>query len=169
VLELAGGTGFWTRRLAESARELTVVDASPETLELNRQRVGRSDVEYITADLFRWSPVVQYDVVAFTFWLSHVPPELFTSFWDLVERCLAPGGKVFFIDSKGPESTTSDRYQLRPDDISVSRELNDGRTFRIYKLFYSPQELQQRLDAMGWRAAVATTTNFFLYGRAERK
>jgi demethylmenaquinone methyltransferase/2-methoxy-6-polyprenyl-1,4-benzoquinol methylase len=44
VLELAGGTGWWTRRLAETADRLTVVDSSPEALALNRERVGRPDV-----------------------------------------------------------------------------------------------------------------------------
>src|SRR4051794_15976053 len=53
VLELAGGTGWWTERLARTADRLTVVDASPETLELNRGRVGRAaHVDYIVADVF---------------------------------------------------------------------------------------------------------------------
>ena len=37
VLELAGGTGWWTARLAETADRLTVVDSSTETLALNRE------------------------------------------------------------------------------------------------------------------------------------
>ena len=45
VLELAGGTGWWTQRLSRTAGRLAVVDASFEALELNRQRVGRPDVE----------------------------------------------------------------------------------------------------------------------------
>ena len=32
VLELAGGTGWWTKRLARSANRLTVVNSSPEIL-----------------------------------------------------------------------------------------------------------------------------------------
>src|SRR5829696_4600313 len=38
VLELAGGTGWWTDQLARTADHLTVVDASPEALQINRQR-----------------------------------------------------------------------------------------------------------------------------------
>jgi hypothetical protein len=41
VLELAGGTGWWTARLARTAERLTVVDSSPEALVLNQERVGR--------------------------------------------------------------------------------------------------------------------------------
>src|SRR5687767_6908509 len=60
VLELAGGTGWWTARLAETADQLTVVDSSPETLALNRERVARSDVDYVVADLFDWRPTHSY-------------------------------------------------------------------------------------------------------------
>jgi SAM-dependent methyltransferase len=44
VLELAGGTGWWTERLTRTADRLIVVDSSPEALALNQERVGRSDV-----------------------------------------------------------------------------------------------------------------------------
>ena len=98
VLELAGGTGQWTERLVRHADELTVVDASPEVLEFNRKRVGEG-VRHIQADLFSWEPDRHYDVVFFSFWLSHVPPELFPRFWDLVAQALRPGGRVFFIDN----------------------------------------------------------------------
>ena len=54
VLELAGGTGWWTERLARTADRLTVVDSSPEVLAINQERVGRSDVNYVVADLFDW-------------------------------------------------------------------------------------------------------------------
>ena len=73
VLEMAGGTGWWTERLARAAGHLTVIDSSPETLDLNRDRVGRPDVDYLVADLFTWQPSRTYDVVFFSFWLSHVP------------------------------------------------------------------------------------------------
>jgi SAM-dependent methyltransferase len=36
VLELAAGTGIWTRRLLRLADRVTAVDAVPEVLELNR-------------------------------------------------------------------------------------------------------------------------------------
>ena len=100
VLELAGGTGWWTARLARTAGHLTVVDSSPESLELNRKRVARPDVDYLVADLITWQPSRTYDVVFFSFWLSHVPRPRFSDFWSLVRSCLAPGGRVFLIDNR---------------------------------------------------------------------
>jgi demethylmenaquinone methyltransferase/2-methoxy-6-polyprenyl-1,4-benzoquinol methylase len=169
VLELAGGTGFWTPRLARSASELTVVDASPEALEINRARLEPdSRVRYVVADLFQWQPDAQYDVVAFTFWLSHVPPELFDAFWDLVGRCLVRHGRVFFVDSLDVRSTTFDHRELRAGEVSVTRELNDGRRYRIFKLFYAQDELTRRLAALGWKARLSCTPRYFLYGDVSR-
>jgi hypothetical protein len=67
VLELAGGTGWWTERLAGRADRLTVVDAAPEALALNRERVGRQDVSYVIADLFDCRAERSYDIVSSRF------------------------------------------------------------------------------------------------------
>src|SRR5919108_840112 len=71
VLELACGTGWWTERLARHAHELVAIDASPEAIEIARRRAP--SVRYVVADLFEWEPSERYDVVFFSFWISHVP------------------------------------------------------------------------------------------------
>src|SRR5690242_16998556 len=47
VLEFAGGTGWWTQELARFAENLTVVDSSPETIALNRERLATSNARNI--------------------------------------------------------------------------------------------------------------------------
>jgi demethylmenaquinone methyltransferase/2-methoxy-6-polyprenyl-1,4-benzoquinol methylase len=47
------------------------------------------------------------------------------------------------------------------------RRLNDGREFRIVKIFYDPSGLEARLADMGWRFAVRTTDRHLLYGFGE--
>src|SRR5205085_1024346 len=61
VLELACGTGIWTRHLVRHARHVTAVDASAEVIELNRARVGDAPVEYVVADVFDWRPDAEHD------------------------------------------------------------------------------------------------------------
>jgi len=170
ILELAGGTGLWTRYLAPHAGHLTVVDASAEVLKLNRGRVGGSRVTHVQADLFSWRPTGQYDVVFFAFWLSHVPPQSFDRFWDTVREALAPEGRVFFVDSRyEPTSTAADHRLSGPEAQAVTRRLNDGRTYRIVKVFHEPDRLAQRLGDLGWRARVHTTERYFLWGEASRR
>ena len=165
VLELACGTGLWTERLGRYADTITAVDASPEVLALNRARVGETRVRHVEADLFSWQPDAAYDVVFFSFWLSHVPPERFTSFWELVRSCLAPGGRVFFIDSLyDATSMAIDHRPVGPTDTTMTRRLNDGQEFRIVKVFYPPDDLASRLRTLGWRVDVCATAHYFLHG-----
>jgi demethylmenaquinone methyltransferase/2-methoxy-6-polyprenyl-1,4-benzoquinol methylase len=170
VLELAGGTGWWTERLASTAGRLTVVDGSTETLALNRARVGRPDVVYVQADLFTWEPPPGgSDVVFFSFWLSHVPRARVPAFWAMVRRCLRPGGRVFFVDNRhDPTRVPPDPFvRWHSDDADVQvRRLADGSEHRVVKVFYEPDELAQVLGELGWRADVRATSRNFVYGTA---
>ncbi|HEU5367460.1 MAG TPA: class I SAM-dependent methyltransferase [Ktedonobacterales bacterium] len=173
VLELACGTGLWTQHLARYAASITAVDSSPEVIAINRERLGAGNadtVEYVQADLFAWQPTSQYDVVFFSFWLSHVPPERFAAFWEMIRAALAPGGRVFFIDSLYSETSTASDHHLEGEEATtLTRRLNDGQEFRIVKVFYQPEKLASHLDAPGWQAQVRATAHYFLYGSAERK
>jgi 2-polyprenyl-3-methyl-5-hydroxy-6-metoxy-1,4-benzoquinol methylase len=79
VLEFAGGTGNWTRELAALAESVTVVDASPEAVDIARSKVS-GNVAWQVTDVFEFHPERTYDVVFFSFWLSHVPIERFAPF-----------------------------------------------------------------------------------------
>ena len=166
VLELACGTGLFTRRLAPRVPRVTAVDASPEVLAINRGRVAADNVEYVEADLFSWRPVQRYDAVFFSFWLSHVPDDRFAAFWQTVAAALAPGGTAYLIDSAfDPTSTAKDHVLPGPDAGVVTRKLNDGREFRIVKLFYRPEELTTKLSKLGWRAEIRQTEHYFIHGQ----
>jgi demethylmenaquinone methyltransferase/2-methoxy-6-polyprenyl-1,4-benzoquinol methylase len=176
VLELACGTGLWTERLAAydgRAAHVTAVDASPEVIELNRARLSSASasasaagrfgqVEYEQADLFAWRPRARYDLVFFGFWLSHVPTERFEAFWRLVSDCLAPRGRVFFVDNfVGKLADQSGGSVAR-------RRLNDGREFEIVKIFYEPAWLEARLGELGFAVDVRATDEYFIYGEGGR-
>ena len=166
VLELAGGTGWWTQHLAQTARTLTVLDSSSETLRLNRQRVSRPDVTYIVADVFDWRPERRYDTVFFSFWLSHVPRRLFEKFWELVASCLRPAGRAFLIDNRRDLTRTlQDPYVLDEADDVQRRRLGDGSEHRVVKVFYEPDELATQLQRLGWIADLAGTSRL-IYGCA---
>lgn len=169
VLELAGGTGWWTERLARSADHLTVIDASPEVLTINRARTRRADIVYVVADLFAWAPEKRYDVVFFSFWLSHVPRQRFRVFWSMVRSCLSPGGRVFFIDNHTdptPVTDTKDPYVLQYHPDRHVRRLDDGRRYNVVKVMYEPKELEMQLKNLGW-TAVVKATRWFLFGSAQ--
>jgi ubiquinone/menaquinone biosynthesis C-methylase UbiE len=99
ILELACGTGIWTEKLARCAAELTCVDASAAMLQHCANRVGASAARFIESDIFEFQSTAKHDVIFFGFWLSHVPPQRFDEFWELVRSAMKPDGRFFFVDS----------------------------------------------------------------------
>ena len=152
---------------AVASATIGAVDASPEVLAINRSRVAAANVDYVEADVFSWRPAARYDAAFFSFWLSHVPEERFAAFWANVARVLAPGGAAYLIDSAfDPTSTAKDHVLPERDAGIVTRRLNDGREFRIVKLFWEPRALAARLSALGWSATLAQTPSYFIHGDA---
>ena len=142
-------------------------DSSPETLALNRARVGRPDVVFGVADVFEWEPTRCYDVVFFSVWISHVPRTRFAAVWTLVRTCLAPGGRVFLIDNRAdPEPRPKDPYVVEYSPDLHLRRLGDGSEFRVVKVMYEPDELQSLIAAEGWRAEIRGT-RAFVFGSAQ--
>jgi len=169
VLELACGTGIWSERLRSFASSLVVVDGSREMLGLAKHRLGTSGVRYVEANIFEWEPNEAFDTVFFSFWLSHVPPQRFSEFWNLVGRCLTPGGRVFFLDSRhDPTSTAVDHRLPGSEAVTLRRRLNDGSEFQIYKIFYDGPQLEAKLKALGWSINVSQTERYFIYGQGSR-
>ena len=169
VLELACGTGIWTRELLNISQHITALDASQEVLELNREKVQSEKVEYQQQDLFAWQPNHQYDLVFFSFWLSHVPPELVDEFLAKVYRATKAGGQIFMVDSLEEPTSTSKDWPLKEDEqVYRTRKLNNGQIYQIVKVFYKPEELQAKLATQGFEAEVRGTPNYFLYATATK-
>ncbi|MFI0239332.1 class I SAM-dependent methyltransferase [Streptomyces sp. NPDC016845] len=161
VLELACGTGQWTRRLAARARSVTAVDAATEVLALARERTTSPTVQFIEADLFQWQPPRRYDTVFFAFWLSHIPPTRLPDFWNTVSAALAPGGKVIFIDD-GPAAATYEEVLTNQPTPAALRRLDDGSQYRIVKVFHDAQTLTDDLTALGWSVHIQTKAGNFI-------
>jgi SAM-dependent methyltransferase len=165
VLELACGPGQWTPRLLRHAASVTALDASPEMLAIARAEVRDHRVRFVQTDLFAWEPDRRYDVVFFGFWLSHVPLERFAAFWDLVDACLAPGGRVFFADDA---YRTPDELIEGAQSSTIRRRLNDGTAHRLVKVAHTPHELEARLASIGWDISVTPTAGPFYWGAGGR-
>lgn len=166
VLDLACGPGTWTASLLCHASDVTGVDASPQMLAIAASRVpAGAPVRFIEADLFSWVPDRRYDVVFMAGWLSHVPADLFESFWSRVADALAPQGRVFFVD---------DHYRT-PEELiggaassTIERRTPDGTAYRIVKIPHDPADLERRLRLLGWDITVTPTAGPFYWGAGRR-
>ncbi len=167
VLEFACGTGAWTADLATQATHVTAVDSAPEMLELAATRVPAGAVTFLRADIFAWRPDRRYDVVFFSAWLSHVPPQRFEAFWALVAESLKPDGRVFFIDEL--PAVAADEETI-PGAVAptVARPLRSGARHRAVKVFYELDELSARLARLGWAIETRAVDERLFYATGSR-
>jgi SAM-dependent methyltransferase len=166
VLELAPGTGTWSRRLVHLSTRLTLVDASPAMHAQNPvSRDPRARV--VTADLFEWDTAETFDAIAFGFWLSHVPDDRLEGFLAKVGRWLRPGGKLFYVDNQ-PRLADDSPALVSTDGHLHRRSLADGRQYTIVKVFRAPGSLTAALRRAGIAADVRETATYFQYAIGTR-
>ncbi len=157
VLELAAGTGIWTRKLVRLVESVVAVDANAETLALNT-----GEAALVQADVFEWKPEETFDVCFFSFWLSHVPLARFDEFWLRVRSALRPGGRVFLVDSAAGDAAHTGTDQAGEEE---TRTVSDGREFRIVKRRWEADELAERVRTLGFDLDLRTSAyGHFLYG-----
>ena len=164
ILEIACGTGIWTRHLAARSRSLTALDAAPEMIALARERVTDDRVTFVAADVLDWLPLRRYDTVFFGFWLSHVPASAFGRFWLVVRSALASDGRVLFVDDL-PPAAGRETYLAGSGEI-VERQLQDGTRHQLVKLVRDQQSLTRQLTELGWHAAITKSGPDWLLGEA---
>lgn len=167
VLEIASGTGIWTEALVKTARSVTALDASKEMLERCRSRLGPSPrVRYVVADFYKWSPDREYDAVSFSFWISHVPASKLDEVVAKISRCMRPGGKIFFVDQQ--TQAMKDEVLDQPGGEVAWRTLENGRRFKVFKHFYTSEEIRESFLAHEiWIKTTNTPTHFF-YAHGEK-
>ena len=74
------------------------------------------------------------------------PRERFAAFWSLVDECLEPAGRVFFVDDafRPPEEL----IEGEPSS-TIQRRLGDGKPYGVVKVPYRPAELEEQLAMLG--------------------
>lgn len=164
LVELACGTGMWTRALAARTDDITAIDASDETIALARERCP-AHVRFRRANLFEWRPERRYDVVFFAFWLSHVPSTLVDNFLASVTDAVAPGGRLMFVD----EHANRPNHETWSDEPEIAiRKMTDGSRHPMVKVFLDPDQMRDRLDRLGW-AVDFTVDRAWLIASAQRR
>jgi len=149
VLELACGTGYWTKIMSETALSITASDLSEEMVAVARRKPLVAPVTFVRADMFahQWEAEA-FDLVAAGFWLSHQPRQEYEQFFDLITRPLKPGGTIWLIDNNPPAEGTGHEL-VRRDEYGNNfkrRYLKDGRSYTILKNYFSAEELGDLLS-----------------------
>lgn len=144
VLEVACGTGYWTRILSQTAESIMATDLGQEVMELAKEKKYACPVTFRKEDAYNLSfSNGSYDG-GFSFsWFSHIPRKRVDSFLTGFHRVLKAGSRVFMADNAYIPGVGGKLIKLASsEDTYKKRTLKDGREFTIIKNYYSADELK---------------------------
>ena len=148
VLELACGTGYWTRLIAEVADKVVATDINPEMIAMAQLRAMPADkVTLRVADAYDLpADIGDFTAVFIGFWWSHVGREVQEKF---LAQLRAKVGKDMFIvllDDVYVEgsSETVARTDMEGNTYQI-RVAPDGDRYEIPKTYPSDSALRKKL------------------------
>ena len=151
VLEIAAGTGYWTRTLSTFATAVTATDLNTETLDVARARqYGPATVAFQTADAYALDQVPgHFDAAFIGFFWSHILRTDVRRFLDGLRSRLGTEASVIMLDNRYvPGSSTPISRTTEEGDTYQRRVLNDGRSYEILKNFPTREQFLADIAAV---------------------
>jgi ubiquinone/menaquinone biosynthesis C-methylase UbiE len=148
VLEVACGTGYWTRVVASAAASVTATDLAEEPMNIARAKAyPKQNVTFAEADAYALpASLGSFDAALAVFWWSHVPRARIAQFLASLHARLEPGARVVLLDNLYVEGNSSPVCEVDPEGNTYQlRTLADGSSFRVMKNFPTRDELSAHL------------------------
>jgi SAM-dependent methyltransferase len=144
VLEIACGTGYWTERIARTAKRVVATDVAPEPMAIARAKDYACPVELRSADAYELAPSLgSFDAAFAGFWWSHVPLSRRAGFLHSLHSRLAAGARVVLFDNRYVEGAMHPLVETDAEGNTYQRRrLADGSDNRVLKNFPSEEELR---------------------------
>ena len=148
VLELACGTGYWTRVIAETADSVVATDINPEMIEMAKLRAMPADkVQLRVADAFDLpADLGSFTAIFIGFWWSHVRRDEQERFLAQLRSKVGKDVLLVLVDDAYVEgsSDTVARTDLEGNTYQI-RTAPDGERYEIPKNYPSDSALRKKL------------------------
>lgn len=164
VLEIACGTGYWTRKLAGRAKRVTACDLVPEVLAIAKSNQPVADaVEFRTADAFNLAAVSgEFDAAFAGFWWSHLLHHDTTRFLLGLHARLPAESRVLLVDNRYVEGSNWPVTRTDADGNTYQeRTLDNGAKHEVLKNFTSPRELTATIGGAGGQNIVIREFDYY--------
>jgi len=146
VLEIACGTGNWTRALARRAEYVVAVDSSERAIEIARTKLPEvTNVTLRVGDAYTLDNIDgEFDVIFASDWWSHIPRGMIAEFLATALNKLRREGRAVFLDMSMREDFEKEPCHYDRDGNRISlRRLPDGSEMHVVKNFPTEDELRE--------------------------
>lgn len=164
VLELACGTGFWTRDILKSAKKVLATDYSKNMLEIASKSLSEnSNIIFLQADAYN-PPVSfpKFNGAIANFWFSHVPKNKIKKFLMTLHSRLDKNSVVLFADDIYVEGVGGELISKKNQNTFKRRVLISGEQFDILKNYYTKDQLEKLFSKYSKHLEVVYLTNFWI-------
>jgi protein-L-isoaspartate O-methyltransferase len=148
VLEVACGTGYWTRFISETAASVLATDINQEMIEVAQEKLGEvTNVKFEVADLYGIEPELgAFEAVFGGFIWSHIPQQNLADFLVSLHTQVGMGGKLLFVDNLLVPGSSTPIFQTDRDGNTYQvRQLSDGSRYQIMKNYPSKRQIKALL------------------------
>lgn len=165
VLELACGTGYWTRVIAATADSVVATDINPEMIEMARLRALPADkVQLRVADALRLpDDLGDFTAIFIGFWWSHVQRAEQERFLAHLSNKVGKDTMLVLLDDCYVEgsSDTVARTDLEGNTFQI-RTAEDGQRYEIPKNYPSDSGLRKKMGSSVREIKIARLEYYWL-------
>ena len=164
VLEIACGTGYWTRIISEKAKSIFAVDINDSVLEIAQSKKYKAPVNFEKADIFNISKVDEiFDSGFGGFIWSHIPKQNLDVFLSGFLSKVSPGGLVVFVDNQYVEGSNSpiDSKDLYGNTYQL-RKLSNKNSYKVMKNFPTDKEILEIVSPVSTQLKIDRLKYFWI-------
>lgn len=125
VFEIACGTGYWTKKIAATAKSILATDINDTVIEIAKAKnYLPAKVDFQLADIFKLANITQYESLFGGFIWSHVKLQELHNFIDVVNSLVERDKTLVFMDNN----------YVAGSNLPVTDKDNSGNTYQTWKL-----------------------------------
>ena len=165
VLEIACGTGYWTKIISSVAKSITATDINNEVLKIAKNKLIKlKKVTFIQDDSYSLNKIRGNFTAGFAFsWWSHILVSKLNDFINVFHSRLQPGALVIFIDNCHIAGSSIPICRIDNDGNTYQiRKLQDGREYEILKNFPTRQTFEEILGKKVKNLKIEFLTYFWI-------
>ena len=152
ILEIACGTGYWTKMIAETCAFIVAMDINEEVLNIAKAKVYNSrTVDFRQLDFWQLKYADNpLDSVFGGFIWSHILKKEIPQLLSILFKQIHPKGELIFIDNKYVDgsSTPISRTDEESNTYQI-RKLQTGEEYEVLKNFSNEKEIDNLIKNFG--------------------
>ena len=147
IFEIACGTGYWTERIAKTAKTILATDINDTVIEVAKSKnYLPAAVRFENVDIFNLPAGLEYESVFGGFIWSHIKVEDLNSFIDGLHKLIVKGGIACFIDNNYVEGSNLPITDIdNMGNTFQTRQLENGSKHKVLKNFPTVKFMRQLL------------------------